>query len=118
MEKLTELLEKLSSELGTTTEYLWGVLIKQAQVEIYQYFVLLALTVLGIILTVMLLKTTQKYWDEYSAPAIAWINLGLGISIGLATFVGILNALFSVKSLLSAIYNPEYWALTQILEKL
>ena len=37
MEQLTQLLAQLAERLGTTTEYLWGVLIKQAYINSMNY---------------------------------------------------------------------------------
>ena len=115
MKELTPLLEKLAEKLGTTTEYLWGVLLAQAQVEIYIFIAIFILTVFGVIATVKLLKYTQKYWDKEDAPTTAWIALGFGCVIGMATIIGVLSTIANISDVITAINNPKYWALKEVL---
>lgn len=67
-EQTTKLIEQLATKLGTTVEYLYNVLIQQARVEIITFFVVLCLTIAGSIISVFLLKYTQKYWSNENAP--------------------------------------------------
>jgi len=118
MKELTELLAKLAEKLGTTTQYLWGVLIKQASVEIYIFISIFVLTVIGVIITTLLLKYTQKYWDEEDTPAIAWFSLTLGIVCAFETVIGLVYSLTNIADVITSIINPEYWALQEVLKSI
>lgn len=118
MKELTELLAKLAEKLGTTTQYLWGVLIKQASVEIYIFISVFVLTIIGAIITTLLLKSTQKYWDKENAPAIAWFTLTFGIIFAFATVIGLGYFLANITDVITSINNPEYWALQEVLKSI
>ena len=44
MEKLTELLSALAEKFGTTTQYLWGVMVNQARIELLSDAVFIAVS--------------------------------------------------------------------------
>jgi len=117
MENLTDLLETLATKLGTTTEYLWGVLIRQASINaminlVYFVFVLLA----GVGLY-MLHKKFSKEDDDGdsiysdSDEAIPTIMVIVTIIWIIMFFVGF----FSLGSVFYGFFNPEYWALEKVL---
>jgi hypothetical protein len=121
-EQTRQLLEKLADKLGTTSEYLWSVLLKQA--PIYATFTLIQ-TLFLLFAGWGLWKVQQKllskpekshynsYYDKYEEGAVipmiiisfVWIAL---MSIYFINFDSIINGYF----------NPEYWALTEILKSL
>jgi len=122
MEKqTTELIEQLAAKLGTTTEYLWGVLIKQAPV-----YAVTSLLEIGVVLImgVVLWKSHKKLlspindnpdeclYDNYED--LQWV-------IGILTFIWVILfvvAFFTFANVITSIANPEYWALMKILDKL
>ncbi len=117
-EQTVQLIEKLASKLGTTSEYLWGVLIKQAPISatinlVYFVFVILA--------GVGLYKLHKRFCKEveggdsiYSegeeavvVPMV--IGVIIWIIIALITF-------FSLGDVFNGFANPEYWALKEVLD--
>ena len=111
MEQLTPLLERLAAQLGTTTAYLWGVLIQQARVEAITGFswavgIPVALYFMRKRYLVWIKDTDLDPFDEPFARAAFWIMF--------AVLVGIAGYNFNVA--IVAAINPEYWALQRILE--
>jgi len=113
-EQATKLIEQLAQKLGTTVEYLWTVLIKQAHVEIYIFITTLILTLIGAVVTSVLLRYTQKYWNDETAPTSAWMAFVFGIIIGIGTVVGLIATIANISDVITAINNPEYWALKEV----
>ena len=116
-EKITQLLEGLAIQLGTTTEYLWSVLVKQAYVAAISGTIqVILLSLFTFALYRVSIGTYHKVnpdkgmgWEE-----IIYIPL---IIVGVVVAVVWLCFLQQYPDLLmSAIFNPEYWALNHILE--
>lgn len=127
MEKETAaLIEKLAAKLGTTTEYLWRVLIKQAPISacIDVVFILgwiifcFALYRIHRHLMAELPEPKQTYGRE-NLYAIHEGSVAFPMIIGafVAAVWGIVSAI-SISSIITALTNPEYWALQQILTTL
>jgi len=105
----TKLLEQLANKLGTTSGYLWGVLVKQAPVSA-------TITLMYLLLTIaygfVLYKTYKKAFSVYAMPRFFWI--------GAAVLFGIIFIIlfFSLDNIINGYFNPEYWALNKILESI
>ena len=119
MDRVTELLEQLATTLGTTVEYLWGVLIKQQYIEAYVMLiwaiVLLICSVIGYIATKKIAVKLDEEKDPYdvcSERQVAW-NIGLPIIV-----IIILMSIDLFIKTIQLIYNPEYYALQDILQLL
>ena len=113
------LLEKLASELGTNTKYLWSVLIKQAPIEAT---ITLIQTLLILLFGYVLFRLHKKflrdipdkqhsYYDEYDVALT--IPMGLGCALFLILLI---VAFFCLKSMITGYLNPEYWALHKVLQ--
>ena len=122
-EKTLLALTALAQKLGTTAEYLWGVLIKQAAVtgvtNIIEMSVWLAIAIAWGVLTY---RKTRKVlpegagpyscasaeWEE-EAAFFAWLGAFLlAVTAAIVACVGVSDSV-------AAFLNPEYWALKQIL---
>ena len=117
--QITDLLQQLAQKLGTTTEYLWGVMVRQAFIDgvtdiVYYVIVAAYLWIAS--------KNIPKIWkraieieEEDSWDDKAMLLKSLSIAIGAAgaifTFISILNLSYTITKFV----NPEYWALSQIL---
>lgn len=116
MKDLTLLLSQLAEKLGTTTEYLWAVLIKQAGICIIQdcfFIVISILFIIGYILYVKyFIKNYQKLYDNDEEYGHGVITVILGCIAIIAIFV----IMVGVEEIITCVYNPEYWALNQILK--
>jgi len=113
MKDLTNLLEQLALKLGVTTEYLWTVLIRQAKIS----GVMNAAGILLIIVLGFILFKAYKYAEKKDLlDSQAW-DFGLLVSyIIWAGMIIISPILF--YNMITALMNPEYWALSEILDTL
>lgn len=112
-EQTTQLIEQLAQKLGTTTEYLWGILIKQAPVsatiDLIYFIIIIILCVLFWRIHRYFCKT-DKYSDYEDLLIIPMVFIG--------SFILILAAMsfFSLGDIITAFINPEYWALDEVLD--
>lgn len=118
----TKLIEQLAQKLGTTTEYLWGVLVRQAFIDSIGSLFQMAIIVLYGIILYRLHKRfikEEKIEGSYNAfqntyyryeSTIYIMFLGLVIFIILA-FI----AFFAIGDVINGFINPEYWALEKVL---
>ena len=114
-DEIISALETLATKLGTTSAYLWGVLLKQAflsaVVDLIQYILIVFVCILWIKkVKVFASKILDKEWDEINW---AWIGI---VSAMLGAFV--IAGFLSFPTTFYALVNPEYWALDQILSRL
>jgi nitrate reductase gamma subunit len=113
-EKIASLIEKLATKLGTTAEYLWGVLIKQAAISATVDILFASIIITGIVFyTKWLFKRTNDpdYDIDDHDGAIA-----LGIVGGVLSLIGIIILLFCIQNIFTGYFNPEYWALKTVFD--
>lgn len=113
-----QFLEQLAAKLGTTSEYLWGVLVSQAKWDAFISFIQMAFMAAWIYWNIKLhLKFCKNmpgenytYYAEYEAMAgIPMIIAGI---LSCILFFFFLNGF---NDLISSIVNPEYWALRRLI---
>jgi hypothetical protein len=112
-DKLAVVLEKLADKLEITTEYLWAVLVKQAQIS-----AVVDLLILGCLVAataVVFNKSMTMPADTYDEK-----EKRLFARIWAVVFCVLvaLSGLCTIGSIVAGFVNPEYWALQQILNKL
>lgn len=118
-EQTIKLLEELSTKLGTTTEMLWGALIKQAPISsatsVLWVFLMFAVTLTIIVITWRLNK-------KYNNPNNDTKDDGeIGFLTGCCVVLTIVTLAVwgcEIPNMLSGFLNPEYWALQQLLQQL
>ena len=116
----TKLLEQLAAKFGTTTEYLWMVLLRQAPIDSTINLIQIALVML---FGWFLYKTHKRlmkkdgegnyaktYYEKYEAGAVIPMVIG---AIIFAIFF--LASFFCIPDVINGYFNPEYWALDKIL---
>lgn len=122
-DKTAQLLEKLAAKLGTTTEYLWGVLVKQsafsATIDLI-YFI--SSIILGIVIFTYHRKFSKKIEEGRYADTMYDKHDG-NIIIPMIIFTIIFLVLFiygicSIPNIINGFFNPEYWALKEILNSI
>jgi hypothetical protein len=118
-----ELLAQMAEKLGTTTEYLWTVLLKQATIVAYGNLAcfFLALCIIWAAYKFVLRKTTESHATdedgdsvigaEWSGENAAWA-WAVFFLLFLCTVGLVVPPLFSEA--FTAFLNPEYWALQKI----
>lgn len=115
----SKLLEVLATKLGTTTEYIWGILIKQAHVSAITDAISLSITILcGIILYKLhkyFVKKDKDYNNLYERSDELLTILMCVLTIIWAIILVIQT--LCIGDIVNGFANPEYWALDQILSK-
>lgn len=112
-----ELLERLAQKLGTTVEYLWSVLIKQAPISstvtLFQFALIITF---GIVLYRLHIKFSKETYNKnsiyYEYQEAAAIPMIVGFLIFLLLAV---CGFFCIEDMINGFINPEYWALSKIL---
>lgn len=110
-ETTTELLKELAARVGTTTEYLWGVLVKQAPISGVYAIVVFCVLICATSVAVWFSEQARKkdwgellhFWGTLFAVILIVTTLGYGLT--------------GLKIGIYGILNPEYWALLQLLDK-
>lgn len=111
----TELLQQLAAKLGTTSEYLWSILIKQAYVSVVIDIIFYGIGVTFVYLTY---KYAPKLWKKGDAEETD-LELAYYFAAGGMMLIAGISALCTIIGLpytLGTLINPEYWALKQILD--
>ena len=122
-DKTLQALTALAEKLGTTAEYLWGVLLKQAPITGVVDLLVCAGSVAGVVVWAKFVarKTTKPArtdddpyptaeWSDEAGVGLAWIS----VVIAVFSVVGMLGS--EMSTIVAAFANPEYWALRQILK--
>jgi len=122
-EQTNKLIEALAQKLGTTAEHLWGVLVKQARVELIVTAIEIPLMLLAMyicfryIIYIFKLKPEDgEIMDVLCAPQTP-IRIVCFVSCWLILAVCFIFICVNLEQIPTLIYNPEYWALKEILGK-
>jgi uncharacterized membrane protein len=117
-DQTTKLIDQLAQKLGTTTEYLWSVLLRQAPVDAT---ITLIQVLLVIFSGIALYKMNKHFSDDdnkisyyNAAEAICvpmWIGAIIWIILAIASF-------FCIGDIINGYFNPEFWALEYIFESI
>ena len=120
-DKTLQALTTLAAKLGTTAEYLWGVLLRQAPITGAINLALMAAWVATAVFLIRLVRrktTTPAKTDEDRYPSAEWSGEGADFAWAGAVGFALLTALIvgcALSGVVGALLNPEYWALKQIL---
>jgi len=105
---MDKVIEQLAAQLGTTAEYLWSVLIKQAPIS-----GAIDLMVIAVIAAAWVVLFYRR------APVIKWIEDHDAAPPAFAALIGLLICtlivFFSISNVITAFANPEYWAFQKVL---
>ena len=121
-ERAIELLEKLANKLGVTIEQIWTILINQTKVELGSeildliFFIILVSISSWLLITFVIKKSYEK--DRWGNPVdkeffIRGFIIVLFCIITLCFIIQTIDIIYTVPIL---IFNPEYWALQEILK--
>lgn len=122
-EQTSKLIEQLAQKLGTTTEYLWSILLKQAFINSsIMLFQFLLIAIFGIVLfKIHRHLSIRKDWDSDGYNETGYRHYGdfselIMFLIFVVFLIFVIIAFCSIDNLLNGFFNPEYWALNKILE--
>ncbi len=114
-DKTLQALTALANKLGTTAEYLWGVLLKQAPLTGAMSLMMMTAWIVVCVLLVRYVRSktrgTDPEWDDEMVRIFSRIGVGLVCAV-LAMVITL-----ELGNAVNAIVNPEYWALRQILRR-
>jgi phosphoglycerol transferase MdoB-like AlkP superfamily enzyme len=111
----------LAEKLGTTSEYLWGALLKQAPISGVVDLVVLIAFVVAVWFWAKFVKfktTPAAPTDECKYPRAEWseeLAAAAWLSVVVAVFIFVCVFAKSLQGIVAAFFNPEFWALKQIL---
>ncbi len=110
------MINDLAAKLGTTAEHLWAVLIRQAPISASTDILLLIASGVALWFALRIISRGMKGLEE------SYNNEGTNMAIllfgGVACIVSCIlavNLLLSLGMILAGFFNPEYWALKQII---
>lgn len=106
-EELLKRLDVLAAKVGVASEHMWGVLVRQAYIEGISVLVATLLVAIG---SVFIWRQFVKSNGAYDDLDVLWLIAGT-----ISTIIGIVFLVISVDLVPTAIFNPEYYALKQIL---
>lgn len=118
-EQTIQLIRELADKLGTTAEHLWGVLIRQAPIYSASYITTI-FVILGALLWLLrnlkasIAKVASDDFDGDPIFIFGVVANAIGIIAILLAFS--VNILPDISMIFAGFFNPEYWALKQILK--
>lgn len=117
-DETSKLLRELADKLGTTTEHLWIVLVRQATINAYTNLFLCTLIVVYLGVVVRLHIKFLNDENEWSYENKDMTVGGPMILAGFASVVTIVAFFSMFRSAVTGFLNPEFAALKYILEQL
>lgn len=122
-----KILEQLAAKLGTTSEYLWGILLKQAPISATLSMLSFALVlVFGVVLLYAHKKLSKEIVSEsggYKSYETLYGKFEEAAVIPMVLFAAVwvivlFNCIFNIGDIINGYFNPEYWALKEIVHSL
>lgn len=118
-EALAKILTTLADKFGTTVDHLYAIMIKQALIDGIEC--ILAIVIFAIAFTISAIRLNKivkesnankarQGWEWDDSPCLAFITVFLGVLFTVFLIFGGLNAI-------NAFFNPEYYALKEIISK-
>lgn len=109
-DKTEKLIRELADKLGTTAEHLWGVLVRQAVIDAIPNIILGIVGFCGAILFASfawhIFKNRDASKDDDDLPLCGWLLV--------FTFAMLFIMALNIQAIVTALHNPEYWALKQL----
>lgn len=105
------MIQQLADELGTTTETLWGVLLKQVAIYGYTHVVIAACLISALAVSARAIVKYSKSGDD-EATGGCWVIWSV-CTAGVAAYI-----FYVAEFVIAAFINPEYLMLARILGSL
>jgi len=118
-EQTLKLIEQLAQKLGTTSEYLWSVLLKQAPIDATTTLLqFLCIVIFGIVLLKIHFWLAKPEKDERNSRYYNSDGVYQGVMFACVIIFGILFIMTfcCLGDVVNGYFNPEYWALQHILQ--
>ena len=108
-------IQQMADKLGTTSQYLWSVLLKQAPVYVVISVIEAVIFCVFIYLYFKFLPKMKALADDYSNDGAAMTAVICIIGGAILSGIFILAIFVMFESAVTALVNPEYWALDKLL---
>ena len=111
-ESTQKIIEELSQKLGVATERVWECLIRQAPISSACDIAASAVVVTALVCIGVVIRRKTKNCDSFDflAVCLIWAMFFMVCLIVSLVIFG------NLGTILSGLFNPEYWALMQILK--
>ena len=121
MEQLTELLRELANQLGTTSDHIITIMMKQARVVIAQNFIwvgaMIAYFTQSLKINAWLIQKQNDRAENKSYMDENFWGFGIGAHWIIVLILAICT-ICTITQLVTLIFNPEYWVVDKILSGL
>ncbi len=115
-EQTEKMIRELAEKLGTTTEHLWGVLLAQAPVAgVWSAMAAMGYVIGAVLVTIIAYKVVRHLWEVEREEVLAWFTGVVCLIWFVICCIGFSSYIYDA---VTAFYNPEYWALQNILKEL
>lgn len=120
MKDINQAIELIASKLGTTVQYLWSVLIRQAKLEAIEdligtVIILVSFYALYRLCKWLFKKANDESYSDIPYDGLAALCITLSVIWGI---IGVIIIILSICDAMNALFNPEYWALHEIIKNL
>lgn len=115
-----QIIDKLAAKLSVPAAHLWEILVRQARIEAALSAFWIIFGVVAVI-TFLRIRVRMVAWAEekdengYAVRDDEFVMAGYWVCGGIATAVCLIVALSNVGPLVSYLFNPDYYALQQII---
>lgn len=126
-EKAFEYIDAIAANLGVAAEHVYGALLKQAMISGISSLVYIPIYIAIIVAYVfmirkiysdvsenkesMLVDNSYAYRGELSGISFTIMSIG-----GVLSLILFISVIFDINNAVTALLNPEYWALKEILD--
>lgn len=114
-ENTEKMIRELAEKLGTTVENLWHVLIKQASIDAITQSVILLLCIIVLIFCFRIAKKFFLRFQESDETSDLLLFM-LFVAFSAILLIHGLVIISNFGLVLSGFFNPEFWALKQIIK--
>lgn len=112
--EVVEMINELAERFGTTAEHLWSVLVNQAAISGLMdiLFIVILISIASVWIVFVLRKTADTSYNGWESEGKFFGYM----SIFFVCFLGFFFIIFALQNIATAFFNPEYWALKQIIK--
>ena len=112
----TELIRNLAKQLGTTTEFLWEVLMKQIKVILISESIFLVIAIITLVFIYKYFKWLSKKWGKIQQKDEEIPHVFISVFLIIISLLFIIGSLESIYDIIICIFNPEYFAVNKIMK--
>lgn len=120
-EETSKLLQQLAAKLGTTTEYLWRVLLSQAPTSATIQLIQTAILFIVIFIFYRLHKKFIKPVKDGNYTSCMYDDMDcispIMVITGIFLAILLLIDVCCIDNIINGYFNPEYWALDKIISQ-